>query len=163
MIRNFIIPVLIVSFFSVLLFSFQNDIGSSAQNSNLFKENHPQFASKFEDELKEIFKAKDLYGDFLFAVVDEKGLAYSFALDHDILEGKKSSLDNDTPFYIASHTKSFTGTLLKVLESQQKLDLNNSLVDYIPSINFNGRIDHELISLKSYLNHTHGVLPAKLK
>lgn len=157
MIRNFIISVLIVSFFSVVLFSFQNDTGSSAQNSNLFKENHPQFASKFEDELKEIFKAKDLYGDFLFAVVDENGLAYSFALDRDILEGKKSSLDNDTPLYIASHTKSFTGTLLKVLESQEKLDLNNSLVDYIPSINFNGEIDHKLISLRSYLNHTHGV------
>jgi CubicO group peptidase (beta-lactamase class C family) len=157
MIRNLILPVLVVGFFSAVLISFQSDLENNTQNSNLFKNKHPQFASKFEDELKGIFKANALYGDFVFAVVDENGLAYSFALNRDILEGKKSSLDNDTPFYIASHTKSFTGTLLKVLDSQEKLDLNNSLVDYIPTINFNGNIDHELISLKAYLNHTHGV------
>ena len=123
MIRNFILPVLIVGFFSAVLFSFQSDFENSTQNSDLFKKNNPQFAPKFEKELKEIFKANALYGDFVFAVVDENGLAYSFALDRDILEGKKSSLNNDMLFYIASHTKSFTGTLLKVLESQEKLDL----------------------------------------
>jgi len=63
-----------------------------------------------------------LFGDFIFAVVDEKGLAYSSAINRDILDDKKSSLNNNSPIYIASITKSFTGTLLKILKQEKVLD-----------------------------------------
>ena len=77
-------------------------------------------------------------------------------MNREILEGKKSSLDDNSPIYIASHTKSFTGTLLKILEEKDQLDLNKSLADYLPELNFNDSIDTKTINVKALLNHTHG-------
>ncbi|SMO79402.1 serine hydrolase [Fodinibius sediminis] len=104
---------------------------STFLNNPKFQEEHSQFSSKFEHQLKNIYKEKALFGDFIFAVVDENGLAYSFAINREILNGKKSSLNNNSLMYIASSTKSFTGTLLKILEQKKVLNLNNSLDDYL--------------------------------
>ena len=120
------------------------------------EKNKLQFTEQFETEAKTIFKEKELAGDFLFAVVNEDGLLYSFALNRDILQGKKSDLNNHSPIYIASHTKSFTGTLAKILEQKGKIDLNKSLADYLPELTFNGKINTKEINIKSLLNHTHG-------
>ncbi len=133
------------------------------QNNNLntppiFKKKHDKFLGKLETKAKRIFSEKELFGDFLFAIVNENGLAYSFILNRDILAGKTSALNNDTPIYIASHTKSFTGTLLKILEEQGKVDLNHAIIDYLPELHFNDSIDTKNISLKSCLSHTHGIL-----
>jgi CubicO group peptidase (beta-lactamase class C family) len=83
-------------------------------------------------------------------------LAYSFALNREILSGETSSLDNNAPIYIASSTKSFTGTLLKILERDKILDLNKSLYEYLPELDFNDSIDTKNITIKNLLNHTHG-------
>ena len=125
-------------------------------NQKEFETENPDFATQFETELKKIYKENELFGDFIFAVVDENGLAYSFALNKDILEGRISSLDDNSPIYIASHTKSFTGTLLKILEEKDQLDLNKSLADYLPELNFNDSIDTKSINIRALLNHTHG-------
>lgn len=138
----------------LLFMSCQQNSGES--NTKEFEANNPDFAFKFETELKKIYEENELFGDFIFAIVDENGLAYSIALNRDILEGKKSSLDNNSPIYIASHTKSFTGTLLKILEEKNQLDLNKSLADYLPELNFNDSIDAKSINIRSLLNHTHG-------
>ncbi len=153
-----ILKLQLIILFLLMVFSCKKQEKSAIQNTKVFKAAHPQFSSKFESQLKSIYKENALFGDFIFAVVDENGLAYSFALNQDIIEGKKSSLNNNTPIYVASHTKSFTGTLLKILEHKKILDLHKSLNDYLPLINFNNNIDNKTINLKSYLNHTHGVL-----
>lgn len=135
---------------------------SHIQNRSKFKQEHPYFSSKFENEIKEIYKEKALFGDFIFAVVDENGLAYSFALNRDVLDGKKSSFDDNSPIYVASSTKSFTGTLLKMLEEEKVLDLNKSLADYLPQLNFKDSIKTEKITIKNLLNHTHGIFSTSL-
>ena len=138
----------------LLLMSCQQHPNESNQKE--FETQNPDFAIQFETELKKIYKENELFGDFIFAVVDENGLAYSFAFNKDILEGRKSSLDDNSPIYIASHTKSFTGTLLKILEEKDQLDLNRSLADYLPELNFNDSIDTKSINIRALLNHTHG-------
>ena len=147
-----------------LLFAFSCKTGkdSTFQNTSKFQKEHPNFSSKFENQVKDIYKEKELFGDFIFAVVDENGLAYSFAINRDILNGKKSSLDNNSPIYIASSTKAFTGTLLKILEQKKILDLNKSLNDYLPQLNYNDSIDTKKITIKSLLNHTHGTFSTSL-
>lgn len=146
----------------LITFSCKTKKSFTSQNINKFQEKHPQFSSKFENQLKEIYKEKALYGDFIFAVVDENGLIYSFAINRDILEGKKSSLNNNSPIYIASSTKSFTGTLLKILEQKKILDLNKSLNDYLPKLNYNDSIDTKNITIKNLLNHTHGTFSTSM-
>lgn len=144
--------------YSIFLASFLFGAVLNAQNSNKnnFKKEHPKFVSKFEEQTIKIFKNKGLEGDFLFAVVNENGLVYSFALNNEILAGQQSSLDNDSPIYIASTTKAFTGTLLKILEEKGKLDLDKSLAYYLPKLNFGDSIATEKINLRSLLNHTGG-------
>jgi len=118
-------------------------------------------SSQFEEQITKIYKEKELYGDFIFAVVNEDGLAYSFAMNRDILEGRESSLDNDSPLYIASHTKSFTATLLKIMEENGELDLNSSLAENLPELNYNDGVDTKTIRLKDLLNHTHGTFSTR--
>ena len=130
--------------------------GVTTENTNNFRKENPEFSRQFENKVKDIYLEKEMYGDFIFAVVDENGLAYSFALNREILVGKKSSLDNDAPIYIASSTKSFTGTLLKILEEDNVLDLDKSLHEYLPELDFNDSIDTKNITIKNLLNHTHG-------
>lgn len=89
-------------------------------------------------------------------------MAYSFALNRDILNRKESSLDNDSPIYIASNTKAFTGMLLKILEQKNILDLNKSLNDYLPQLDYSNSIDTKKITIKSLLNHTHGTFSTSM-
>jgi CubicO group peptidase (beta-lactamase class C family) len=137
--------------FLLITFSCKTSKDSAFQNTSKFQEEHPQFSSKFENQLKGIYKEKALFGDFIFAVIDENGLAYSFAINREILDNKKSSLDNDSPIYIASSTKSFTGTLLKILEQKKVLDLDKTLNDYLPQLNYNDSIDTKNITIKNLL------------
>ncbi|WP_245905273.1 serine hydrolase domain-containing protein [Gelidibacter algens] len=146
----------------LITFSCKTNKGFTSQNTNKFQNEHPQFSSKFENQLKELYQEKALYGDFIFALVDQNGLAYSFAINRDILEEKKSSLNNNSPIYIASSTKSFTGTLLKILEQKNILDLNKSLNDYLPQLNFKDSINTKKITIKNLLNHTHGAFSTSM-
>ncbi|MFC2187546.1 serine hydrolase domain-containing protein [Fulvivirgaceae bacterium LMO-SS25] len=140
----------------LIVFSCKTNVDSTSQNIRKFQDDHPQFSSKFENQLKGIFQENEIHGDFIFAVVDENGLAYSLAFNRAVMNGEKSSLDNSSPIYIASSTKSFTGTLLKMLEQEEVLDLNKSLNDYLPELNYNDSIDTKNITIKRLLNHTHG-------
>jgi CubicO group peptidase (beta-lactamase class C family) len=151
----------LVTAITLLLISCQRYTNEANSNQKEFEKSNPYFSSQFEIQIKNIYKEKALFGDFIFAVVDENGLAYSFALNRNILNGKKSSLDNDSPIYIASHTKSFTGTLLKILDEKGKLDLNKSLANYLPELNYNDSIDTKTITLKALLNHTHGTFSTR--
>ncbi len=159
---NRIIRLHFLILFLLMAFSFKTNKNSPFQITDKFHREHPQFTLKFENQLKEIYKEKALFGDFIFAVVDENGLAYSFVINRDLLDGKKSSLNNNSPIYIASSTKSFTGTLLKILEQKKVLDLNKSLNYYLPKLNFNDSIDTKKITIKNLLNHTHGTFSTSM-
>lgn len=135
---------------------------NNTENKNTFITNNPEFSRNFEEQVIKIYNDKDLKGDFIFAIVDESGLIYSFALNNQILTGNQSSLNNKSPIYIASHTKSFTGTLAKILEEKGAIDLNKSLSSFLPELNFKDSIDTDKIDIKELLNHTHGSFSTSL-
>lgn len=122
-----------------------------------FLSDNPNFKMTFEEKVKTIYTINELAGDFLIGVVNEKGLVFSYALNRDIADGKKSKLDDNSPIYIASHTKSFSGTLLKILEEEGTIDLNKTMNDYLPELVFDGSVDTKSITVKDMLNHTHGI------
>ncbi len=122
-----------------------------------FVENNPEFPSKFEAKITELYRNYNLQGDFIIGLVTEDGLAFSFALNKEILAGKPSTLNNESPIYLASHSKALTGTLLKIMEEDGMIDLSNSLHDYLPELSFEGNIDTKSITVEQLLNHTHGI------
>src|SRR5690606_20521411 len=130
-------------------------IGTSPRKE--FTGDHPGFGPKFESKINQLYREKALFGDFMLAVVDQGGLVHFQAVNRELLEGKASTLDKDSPIYVASHTKSFTGTLLKILEGKNRIDLQRSLYDYLPQLDFQGQVDTGKINIEDLLDHTHGI------
>ncbi|MEH6705437.1 MAG: serine hydrolase [Galbibacter orientalis] len=157
-----IIKTYFIILFLLFLSSCKTSNNSTNKNLSKFHREHPDLSSKLEAQVKIIYKEKGLFGDFIFAIVDENGLAYSFTINNTVLSDKKSSFNNDSPIYIASSTKAFTGTLLKILEQKKILSLNKSLNNYLPELNYKDSVDTKKISIKSLLNHTHGTFSTSM-
>lgn len=62
-----------------------------------------------------------------------------------------------TVFYIASSTKSFTGTLAAVLASRGVIDLDAPLSRYLTELRMNAPLSADSITLRSLLTHTSGM------
>ncbi len=126
----------------------------------LAKKNDPEFAitqsEQFESAIAALFDEYNIQGDFLIGIVGENGLIYSKQFNPKLLSGEPSSLDNNTPFYIASHTKALTATLLKLAEESEQIDLDKSLHYYLPSLVLSSKIDTKRITVRHLLNHTSG-------
>jgi CubicO group peptidase (beta-lactamase class C family) len=134
------------------IFILSCDINSKTE----FLYSNPNLDEKLNNKIESIYKECNLYGDFLIGIVNEKDLVYSYKINKQILEGKSSTLNINSPIYIASHTKSFTGTLFKILEEKGLVDLDDKLPDYLPEITLDGDIDTKSIRIRQLLNHTLG-------
>ncbi|HEU0298196.1 MAG TPA: serine hydrolase domain-containing protein, partial [Longimicrobium sp.] len=62
-----------------------------------------------------------------------------------------------TGFYIASSTKSFTGTLAAVLHQRGVIDLDAPLGRYLPELRMSPPLSADSITLRSLLTHTSGM------
>jgi len=63
----------------------------------------------------------------------------------------------DTPFYIASSTKSFVGTALALLDARGTIDLDWTMRDAAPDLNFPPDIHADKVTLRDLLAHRHGL------
>ncbi|MHC4989665.1 MAG: serine hydrolase domain-containing protein [Planctomycetota bacterium] len=63
----------------------------------------------------------------------------------------------DTVFYIASSTKSFTGTAVAILDERGVFDLEETLGGYLPRATYHEGIDPDAITMRQLLTHTHGL------
>lgn len=63
----------------------------------------------------------------------------------------------ETPFYIASSTKSFTGTAAAILGEEGRLDLDAPLSRYLPGVTLRAPLSADSITLRQLLTHTHGM------
>lgn len=133
-----------------------------SDNEKQFYSSYPKLISNIENKSRSIFENDSLQGDLLFAIVDSSGLVYSYVLNQNILAGKPSTLSIKSPIYIASHTKSFTGTLLAQLEEGGLVKLDSPLLKYLPELTYDNSIDNQVITIKSLLNHTHGTFSTSL-
>ncbi|MBC5835540.1 beta-lactamase family protein [Flavobacterium sp. F372] len=70
---------------------------------------------------------------------------------------KSEKVKDYTSFYIASTTKSFTGLLALILESEGKINLDKSLTNYKPFKNLKNNAIFENITIRELLNHTSGI------
>lgn len=70
---------------------------------------------------------------------------------------RNEPLTNDTQFYIASTTKSFTALAASILEQKGLLNLDKSLAYYFPNVAFPDSIQPAAITLNMLLSHTSGI------
>ncbi|WP_271784619.1 serine hydrolase domain-containing protein [Aquimarina algiphila] len=110
------------------------------------------------------------YSEFLESAVKELGTKHGLSLavvkdDQVIFEhyhglaniDKGIKVDENTLFYIASATKSFTALSALILENKGKLDLDKSLSAYFPEVNFAPELKADHITGHDLLLHTSGI------
>lgn len=113
-------------------------------------------SERFDDFIEQV-RRLELAPGLAVAVVqgDEviylKGFGYA-----DVAHGRK--VTPETVFYIASSTKSFTGTAVAILDVRGELDLDATLADYLPQARLQEPLDPSEITLRDLLTHTHGIL-----
>ena len=64
---------------------------------------------------------------------------------------------SDTPFYIASSTKSFVGTAFALLDARGTIDLNWTMRELAPDVAFAPDIPADKITMRDLLSHRHGL------
>lgn len=93
------------------------------------------------------------------SIIYKKGYGY---IDID----NKTNTTSETPFYIASATKSFVAALNKILMNEKVIDIDEPISTYLPDFKFQTKpLDTETISIRDLLTHKHGIvsLPAVLR
>nr|WP_321231637.1 serine hydrolase [uncultured Psychroserpens sp.] len=73
----------------------------------------------------------------------------------DISSKTKATIQS--PYYIASATKSFVGLLATQLEEEGILDLDRSITEYAPIKNFKDNSIFQNVTIKDLLSHTSGI------
>ncbi|WP_444938803.1 serine hydrolase domain-containing protein [Microbulbifer sp. JMSA002] len=106
---------------------------------------------EIKSALEELSNSNRLIGSHFVAVVDKNGLDFFYASS----EGGPQVKEN-TPFLIASHTKSFTSTLMAILHNSGKLDLDKPISSYKLQLGLEGKVDTNKISVRDLLTHTSG-------
>ncbi len=70
----------------------------------------------------------------------------------------KTLFSDRTQIYLASTSKSLTGTLAAILDQKGIIKLNKSIADYLPELTFDDKNIHtEKITIQSLMTHTHGI------
>jgi CubicO group peptidase (beta-lactamase class C family) len=132
---------------SLLLFSCSQNI---KQNQHIeFKNDYLEFI----DLATKTFESK--YG-MAIAVVKGNDIIFEKYLGTANAE-TNTPVSNQTLFYIASITKSFTAMSALILESKGKLDLNKNLAELFPEIIFPPELNAEKITIKDLIVHTSGL------
>jgi CubicO group peptidase (beta-lactamase class C family) len=141
---------------------------SFGQNSNISSVENDEFSS-FGIELDSLRKSKHIPGLAVAVLKDQKVVwSEGFGASHfDTGDGTVfQKVTPDTPFWIASVTKTFLGLVFLQLEEEGKIDLDQKINEMPRWSDFCGWLSnskivfgkdlrcHEPISIKNVLNHT---------
>ncbi|OJJ15437.1 hypothetical protein BKI52_39165 [marine bacterium AO1-C] len=120
-----------------------------AQNTQKFSKDIDAFITEITQNIKELpgLSVVVVKGD---KAVFMKGYGYA-----DI--ANKYPVQVNTPYYIASSTKSFMGMAASILDHQGKVKLDATLEESMPYIKFKPEVKANEIKLKQLLNHTSGI------
>lgn len=99
---------------------------------------------------------RDIPG-IMVGLVYDQDLVYTQGFGYADLE-KKTPVEEQTPFRIASISKTFTATAILQLRDAGKLRLDDPVVDYLPWFNIKQRFEGEPpITIRQLLTHTSGL------
>ncbi|HEX8331567.1 MAG TPA: serine hydrolase [Segetibacter sp.] len=108
-----------------------------------------------EKELDQLLKDWHAAG-FAIAVVEKDKIIYSKGFGYRDVEKKLPATPN-TLFAIGSVTKSFTASLIGLLEKDGKLDINKPASGYLPSLKFYNDAMNNTVTLSDMMSHRTGL------
>ena len=108
-----------------------------------------------DEELEKVLKKLEQPG-FAVAIVENEEILYSKGFGFRDYE-KKLKVDGNTLFAIGSCTKSFTSAVLGILRENDKIDFNESPIDYVNELRFYNNEMNNLISIRDLMSHRTGL------
>ncbi len=90
------------------------------------------------------------------AAVDRDGTLHELAAGYADVDSHRP-VEVETPFYIASSTKSFTALAAAMLAEQGTWKLTDPIAKYLPGAEWHREIDPSTITLEALLSHTSGL------
>ncbi|MDX1939814.1 MAG: serine hydrolase [Saprospiraceae bacterium] len=150
---------------TLIIFIFNQCASSKiGQSGTLTKEEDAVLATKMDALINDLYKEHNIQSGLAIGVVKDGKIIYSRGFGSRYPE-KKLQMTTETPFYIASSTKSFVAFAAKKLETQGKLSLHKSMAENLPGFSFsNPKLDASTIKMTELISHTHGInnIPAQV-
>lgn len=134
--------IILIVFLSINTFYAQNPISETSLTG-------------LDKEVQELMEQYHTAG-LAIAVVHKDQVIYSKGYGHRNIE-KSLPVDEHTIFGIGSVTKSFTGSLLGILEDKKQLQLTDIPRKYIPELSFYNSTMDTSIQLHHLISHTSGI------
>ncbi len=120
-----------------------------------FGQQLPKELKGLDTKIEDLIRQHNAVGLAVAVVKDDKVL-YSKGFGYRNLE-EKLPVNENTIFHIASMTKAFTGSLLGILEGENKLSLKDRPADHIPNFQFYNDQMNRLITIEDLLSHKSGL------
>jgi len=122
---------------------------SIAQSVHKFAKEADQFVTQITNKIPELPS---------ISIVVVKGDQPVFMKSYGYADiARKIKAQNNTPYYIASSTKSFMGMAAAILHHQGKVDLNTNLADGLSYIKFKPEVKAREVTLYDLLSHNSGL------
>ena len=110
---------------------------------------------EFDSMISEFLSEPDVIPGMSIAVVQNDKVVYLKSFGYADIENKVE-VNQDTKFYIASSTKSFTALTMLLLAEKGLLDFDAPISKYLPTLKFNSILSAESVSVKDLLTHNLG-------
>jgi CubicO group peptidase (beta-lactamase class C family) len=131
----------------LVLLCFCSPVFLSAQTPSFIRDSIDSYINKG-------LKDWDLPGLAIVVVKDGKVVVMKGYGYRDI--DKKTNVDENTLFMIASNTKLFTGTVMSKLDYEKKISLNDKITNYFPDYKLYLPSTTELVTIRDLLSHRIG-------
>ncbi len=120
-----------------------------------FSQEIPKELKGIDKKIESLIKEYHAVGLAVAIVKDDK-VIYSNGFGYRNLD-EKLLVNENTIFHIASMTKAFTGSLLGILEDENKLSLKDKPAEHVPNFEFYNDKMNNLITIEDLLSHRSGI------
>ena len=121
--------------------------------SSIVSANRYEVINNYVAQYKESMKLNS--GTAVIFIKDDRIVYESYFGFADI--ENKISVNQQSPFYVASMTKPFTSLLTLLLAHNGKIDLNQNVADMFPDIKFKRALKTQQVTIRDLLAHTSGI------
>lgn len=124
--------------------------------SQVNESKHKEFSLKYDAYIRQVTeKIPEIPAIAVVVIKDDKPI---FIKTYGVADKEAGTrADNNTLFYIASSTKSFTALAAALLDKEGSIKLNNPVVKYSKGIRFKKEIP-EKVTVQNLLTHTSGLM-----
>jgi len=160
--KYFLIPIIII--IAVIAFFFPSIIDKPIATKNILEEmlevDHSKEIQEVLTKFDSIYNANILESGAVggAVVITYKGQIAMLKCFGERKSGENSPVNENTVFRLASVSKSVTGVLSGILASENEINLDDKVVDYLPGFKLRLQENTNSITIRHLLSHTSGLV-----